>query len=777
MVNVTLEKKTTGPVEIRLSTERDYNASRPDEWLDLAAAEVLGAPRQFGHLAVQLPSEWQLITGKLQGFRQVEDLPEALRRGGVAAGFEYACVPGQACALPVRMAKRKTRLHVEPEYVFTVSSDQVQLEGKLRYSIRGAKVSRLEIDGGDWELEDVGPKPLVDLETALALEGPKWQIPLTTPAGGDLEITFRAKRKIAANAATVEWTLPQPRADVLGTTTAAIVAADNVELTPKADAIVGLSRQVGAPTLKLPDRRQTPLFYRGEAPDAKFVADFQVHAQAITVQTSSQVAFSFAAIRVEQHWQYQINYEPADRLNLRVPKVLTSNGSLEMFWDGQKLPTPTVRDSSDPAVAQFTVALPKPKLGRGELVAKYSLPMEKLVPEATVPVTVPLMAPVEEDLSSNELSLSAAAGIQVELRGEVWTPLTKPTARDGAKADRYTAPKPALQADFVVSPDEAHGRQQAVVERAWFQTWFTSTQRQDRAAFQFHSPASQFRLTLPSGVVPSEVEVVLDGVQIPATVTSDQLTVDLPPGRDSQEQLLELRYRFVERRPAKGQLAIELPRVGRDVWIRRSYWQIVLPKDEHLLFSPGDWTGENVWGWRGFFWERAPALEQAALETWCGATHLPGPPDVTNRYLFSALEPPPSLQIWTASRTLLVCVASLAALAAGLAWLYVPALQRPRVWVAGGGLLFVAGLLMPDTIWLVAQAAGVGVVLILAAAALRKSTVRAPDRGILSRAGGSSPSASAAQRATTEIHVLRPAALGSHSSTATAPLPAPELPT
>jgi hypothetical protein len=140
LVNVTLDKKTTGPLEVRFTVEQDYDVTKSREPLELAAWETVGAQRQFGHLAVQVPPDWQLMLGELQGVRQVDDLPDLLRKKGAGAGFEYFRGTGQVCAFPVRVAKRKTRLHIEPEYIFSVAADHVELEGKLKCTIRGAKV-------------------------------------------------------------------------------------------------------------------------------------------------------------------------------------------------------------------------------------------------------------------------------------------------------------------------------------------------------------------------------------------------------------------------------------------------------------------------------------------------------------------------------------------------------------------------------------------------------------------------------------------------------------
>jgi len=777
-LSVTLDKKTVGPVEIHFITERLHDFNKPDSWLELGGINVAGAIGQTGYLAVQVTGEQQLVVGDSQGADKTEDLPDNLKKKDVTAGFRYFQTSTGPYTLPVRLAKRRTRLRVEPTYTFQVAADQVTLEGRLKYVIRGAKLAQFELDSNEWELDEVGPKSLLKVDDALAVDEKAWIWPLITPTTGEVELTFKAHLKLDPASKQIEWSLPRPKVDTVGPAAVVIYAADNVELTPRPEALLGLSRQTTLPPgIKLADRLQAPLVYRADQSQAKFAADRQLHEQAIQVSVASDLNWNEAVkVDVEQRLSYQIQYVAADRLSLLIPRTLTVGGGLELVWRDQgkeqTLAVAAPRDTDDPAVALLVVALPQPKLGAGVLRVRYSLPLEKMKPNVTVPFTVPLVTPQGAVIQRHELTSLASPGLAVTTNDANWSP-SPAAAHDPARGETFTADQPAAQIEFLISHEGPRGHENLLVERAWYQTWLTTAQRQDRAVFQLRSSGGLVRLALPETVTATdaEMELLLDGIPRPPTAGPEgKLEVEIPQTREPTLHVLELRYRFTNRRNPPGQLSLELPQFVNKVWIRRAYWQVTLPKDEHLFVSPGNWMSENHWGWHGFFWERSPALEQMQLESWVGATPQTPPAAATNRYLFSTLESPDHVEIYTVSRSSLVFVASCITLVVGLLWLYVPVCRHPGAWLVAGVAILAAALILPETVWLVAQAAGLGLVLLVLAIVLRRSLLPARERQSLSRSSISVGTG----RHSTEMRYVRPAIPGSNSSTATAALPAAE---
>ena len=66
VVEVKLDHKTAGPVDIRLLTERAYDVTKSAENLELAGFSVPEAiaHRQWGHLAVAVSGDWQTCVGR-----------------------------------------------------------------------------------------------------------------------------------------------------------------------------------------------------------------------------------------------------------------------------------------------------------------------------------------------------------------------------------------------------------------------------------------------------------------------------------------------------------------------------------------------------------------------------------------------------------------------------------------------------------------------------------------------------------------------------------------
>ncbi|MHB9045983.1 MAG: hypothetical protein ACYC35_08590 [Pirellulales bacterium] len=775
LVEVKLKNKTTGPVEIRLLTEQPHDAVKTSELLELAGFEVVGAVRQAGFIAVQVAGDWQVVWGERRRVRQVDELPRSLQREEVAAGFEYFSQP---CSLQAKLLPRKTRIGVEPEYLVFVDPNQVRLEARLKYAIRGAKVLALDVELPGWQIDEIGPANQVAVDGIAAGTGSVVSIPLLQQSLGEIEIQLRAHQPLAAAARSLSVSLPRPRVNSLGPAVVAVVPADNVELTPRAEETVGLRRQQGAPPAALPPRQQAALFYRSEAADAKFVADLQVHARSVAVDVSSRIDLTQKQGRVEQTLSYRVAYEPLDRLILEVPRSLADPEKLEVELGGQPLAPVALPDETpgDEArrPARMRVTLPLARIGAWELKVRYPVPEGKPPRGKGLSLSVPLVLPGDGVLASHELIVMPAPGLKVLPDEKAWRTPGDSAPRPAARGElRFVTKDRVAQAVLAVQPDGLAAKNSTLVERVWVQTWLSPTARQDRAVFRFTSSEDHFALTLPAGTIVGRSEVLLDGKSIsPAAAVNGRLTIALPADAPSRRHVLELWYHFPGSEGRSRSFAIELPKPGDGVPVRRMYWQLVLPQDEHLIVVPAELTRECAWGWQGLCWGRQPLLEQFQLETWASASRQTDLPDGTNRYLFSVAGSPGIVELWTVSRSLLVLIASGAALVVGLLLIYVPLARGPGALLVVALGLLTAAAVYPEAALLVAQAASFGMVLALMAGVLEGIARR--RRG---RRTSPADSSSILDRASTEVQFRLPKA-GPPGSTETAAAvlatPAPE---
>ena len=106
LYEVRLEKKSAGPVEVRLLTERAAGSQQGDDMLELAGFEVPGAVRQWGTIAVLVEGNLQTVWGPSDHVRPIDELGAPMRLEGLAAGFEYFVQPYSLTARSCR--KRRT---------------------------------------------------------------------------------------------------------------------------------------------------------------------------------------------------------------------------------------------------------------------------------------------------------------------------------------------------------------------------------------------------------------------------------------------------------------------------------------------------------------------------------------------------------------------------------------------------------------------------------------------------------------------------------------------
>ncbi|MGE3405502.1 MAG: hypothetical protein AB7I37_01730 [Pirellulales bacterium] len=766
-IEVILDQPTNGSIECRIVADQLHHPTRSDEFLDLSGFAVVDAARQSGHVGVYAVGDWQVLWGPLDsGARRVEKLPAGLSRDDLAACFEFSRQP---YALPARVVPRETRIHVDPEYLFLVGVDQVRMEARWKYKVRGAKAFAIEIDMPGWEVDELGPDNLVLLDEISTSEASPLTIPLLQPATGPFEIVLHARRPMPESGE-LDLTVPIPRANTSSPAAIVILPEDNVEVRPRPDKMAGLYRQHVAPPMQLPARQQEPLFFRGEAAQARFAADLTRRPQEITVRVESVVKLKDAAGFVEQRLSYHVTHERLTTILVQAPKQLAEQEDLRFELNGERLLSRLQSDAdSESPLVRMQLELPSPKIGDFEVVVGYSLERQELAPETTALRAVPLVVPMDGELERHDLMIEPAAGIRAELREDRWTETAhsaKPRLPNRTAA--FCTSTDSSEVRLAVNLDDRSTGGQTTIERAWVQTWLSSAGRMDRVLYRLTSSQASVLLTLPVGCDFSTMQLVLDGEQVEASASKSG-EIEIPLNRpqtagEASSRLLEIQYHF-SRAQRSGELALSAPAWPDDCRILRTYWQLILPRHQHLVAGPRNMTSEQNWAWSGLGWERTPLLNQSQLEQWIGAPQHAMPPGGVNCYLFGALSGSRVLDVRLAGRSLIVFTFSLVALGMGLMVIYLPALRRAGVLLSLAMGLAAWGLIYPDQAVLASQAAVIGIVLAALAGWLERSTTRRrPARGETSHG-----SSSILKSRVVELNLMPPG-VPAPNSTMTAPL-------
>ena len=759
LVEVRLTKKTSGPVEVRLNTYRARDTGKPDELIELAGFVVEGAKRQAGTIALAPHSDWQVIRDSSEGLRPADQLPDALRRRtDVAGAFEYSAQP---CSLKARIVQKLTRLSVEPEYQLQVEADRVTLEARLKYTVRGAKATSIRVALPGWEKCEFGPDTLVAVGGVAASGNNVLTVPLLQPTGGQFEVRVTASRPLAADATALALRLPQPQADTVGAAALTVTSPDRIELTPNDAAMAGLMADEVAARIAVPEGQQPRLSYRAEKADRSeltFAADRRMHARSVAVDVATRLALAGREAEVQETLGYRIEYERLDHFLVDVPRTLAGSPSLQFLCRRERAakskdsaaekegpieldfaPAHREEDGSDSETVQMRVALPNARLGKVELLVRYSVVLSPWTPGESGTVIVPLVMPADDDatvLSGNRLVVAVPGGLRLESAGSPW----RATAREDRRQPtidsiELTAPDRTAHVELTLQAGANEELGAPVVERAWVQTRLTQSFRQDRAVFRFTSSRKEVEFSIPAGAVLGKKSVALDGSYVaPRPLGENRLAIALPQDGNQRARLLELRYHFPDQRPRRGPMSFDLPRLGHDVWTRHLYWQFMLPADEHAIAAPAGFTSEHAWNWQFGFLGRKPLLAQDDLERWSGAPHLDAVPEGVNCYLYSAFGNIEQAEVRTAGRAWIVLLASGAALVAGLLLIYVPRSRHPATLLCAAVALLGVGIIYPEPTLLFSQAVILGLAMTLLAGLLerrlsrRRRTAQVADR-------------------------------------------------
>lgn len=763
-VEVKLQRATTGPVEIRIVTDVAQTHGQEDARIEVGGFEVMNVVRQTGHIAIAVEGDTYADWTLGNNIERVNELPESLQQETVIAGFEYF---RPSYSLAIQTEARKSRVTVAPRYTSYVGDDHVRLTAVLNYSVRGGKAYFLDIDLSGWTVEEVGSASLIK-DDAINLEVvDPLSIPLRQASTGQFAITVTARRTLQVDAATLLLAMPQPQKCTVRPAIVAVVPDDNVRLIPRPGESVGLTPAQTPADMELPERQQEPLIYRAAGDDTVpvFSADMSVQSRSVEVDVLSRVRIDDALAQVEQRLQYRVAYEPVGDVTLELPAQTPLIEDLAVSLDGEPLDafeiraadTDTAGDGGD-RLRRLNVALPVPQIGTFELVVRFPVRLPPIEVDRSQSFLVPLMTPADQVVTTNHLHILPSESMGIQLLDEAWNQIESTTEVDQANNEFVSANELVFESDSLRREVELVATQAAarqtgavVVQRAWIQTWLTDSSRQDRAVFRFRSQNNQLQVGLPAGIDTETIQLILDGRPQFADVFAQrgrkELTVTLG-GRDpNEEHVLEMWYSSAAGRGQTSLVRVDSPTLEKQALTRQLFWQLVLPRSEHLIVDPAGLTPEFHWGWEGVLWGRRPRLATGDLESlvdasWheAAAVTSAGSAYVTNRYLFSTFDTVEPIEARIMGRRSLFLLAGGVVLAIGLLVVYFPVMRHPYGALVAAVVLSIAALWFPELALLASQAAGLGIVFVVVGWLLRWALLaRHAGAGVVH--GSSAPSA------------------------------------
>ncbi len=743
-VVVRVNKTKDGNASFELVCERAIDTSSESP-IDVGGFSIDEVPlwRQWGQVSVFTDDDWTVEWKPRSENRQI-DASAALSQEGLVAAFAF---DSQPMSLPLRVLPRRSQLVVEPEYIYRVTRNRLELSIRLQAVVRGVAAKQLNISVPGWKIEGVGPPSVVDSASVSESSGVV-TVPFLKPIAGEVVVELQCSKRVDPDSEEVRWTTPVPEADLVGPARVGITSESDIELVPDTERIVGMSRQVSSQ----PNRSSADLSrmsYRVQADKSTFVATRRILDQQIDASITAQVDVGLRQVVVQQATRINVAHVPLQFIEWTVPQSVLETGSIEARFNGQLL-TPEVisrssemndseedesinGESGDGAGAGSSgrswrivrVLLPNPLFGTGELVTRYSENMPEIPEEATVPLSIPLLLPKGAVVGRQSVSISSVDELNVDVRDERWN-------REGnlqtiGLGRTWNAFQGQTTIDIAISRSQRALLGETVVEATWVRTTLRGPMRSDQWAFAVTSASDSLTLTLP--VMVSQENSDVTGNQIARArvnnspwSAADEATgrIDLDLGQSRGTHLVEVEVRqprkeSLVRGSIQGLDWIDLQSSGMpsSSLYSRVVWEILVPNGSELLWGPRGWTSQQVWDWSSPSLNQIPAVSVQDLASWVTAASSPQsniqgrlgvgwlsmPREfIEQRRVFCDVGSPTDVGVFLVPRWLLVLVASGLPLAVGVVLTIFPRLTTAVLVLAS--VVFIGGMAIGPTVTL-----------------------------------------------------------------------------
>ena len=775
-VLVKLKEPQKGPVTVALETEQSLRLSGTDLAVEIGGFEVLGAFRQYGDVGISVDNDWQLRWERGVHVRQVDvsDVVDALAAQDLTATFQY---DRQPWSLETRVLPRDSQVYVTPQYQLSIGSDEARLRAEFNYHIPGARIFEFRANLRAWQEMMAPVEPDAFFANVLQTEDGELILQLRESSPRSLQVVLQLRKDLPSNKNQLRLPLPIPVADVVMPGQLVVNSVPAIALSPRSAEMTGLAAEfvpVPQPTSEnLPGHERR--VFRVFLPEATFVADRTTRARELQLDIHTAIEAGIASCSVEQLFHYRVRYQPMQRLILELPIDMDGETIEPQFELLRKSNRATL---AEPILLEFMDAvdengsqsngqnrkiqllLPQPQLGPFEVRGSFRLDGPAVADDSAVRRVVPLIKPLDGEMTNHRLLVNAPSSLELLLdEPEDSTPWrTESHQRNGAWNElRAVTSERVSRVVLVPKQAEQLARLSTIVEKSWFQTWFAGDLRQDRTVYQFRTHEPNVLLEFPTGVAPTEADVLLDGQPIQlGLLPSGPIAVPVPASAGEPLHTLEITCR----RPAPIGI-VERFRIAPPVLVggqatNQVVWHFVLPSDACLMANPENLMPARRQVWWGSLWFQPPVQEQKELENWTGSISKLTPTSLEKQYLFYGLRSVASLELPLVKRWALVLFGSLLVLIIGLPFIYVPQIRNARVLAVVAVAIGVLAFSFPGVALQIAQVTLLGIVGLVLAAALHWA-LRTPGQRYI---GGNVSTAAMMRPATTSDTFSSPPMVG-----------------
>lgn len=244
--------------------------------------------------------------------------------------FEF---DSQPTPLWTRIVEKTTRVNIEPKYVVSVQEDKLLLEATWNCTIRGGKISWIDVDLNGWKFLSCSSESLIAVDRINDIspsnsESSVISMPFNQPMGNHVALTFKAERPIAGDSGIFQFELPRKFETEVARLVFAnsparllVTAPPNLEIIPTRQCR-RLVRQPLSDALKnqLQDG-STLLLYQCKSEKAFFEATLKIHERETRIKQLSSIELARREYRVSQKFEYSVSYEKLDSLHFLVPEM------------------------------------------------------------------------------------------------------------------------------------------------------------------------------------------------------------------------------------------------------------------------------------------------------------------------------------------------------------------------------------------------------------------------------------------------------------------------